>query len=59
MCWIILIKQFTERALLCVINTHDPYQGRRDPLSFSYYVNKHLCYRLHISRSLNGEQYKQ
>lgn len=28
-----IIKQFTERALPCVINTHDPYQGRRDPLS--------------------------
>lgn len=56
MCWIIIIKQLTERALLCVINTHDPYQGHRDPLS---YVNKHLCYRLHISRSLDREQYKQ
>lgn len=56
MCWNIIIKQFTDKVLLCVINTHDPCQGHRDPLSFSYYKNKHLRYRLHISTSLIGEQ---
>lgn len=48
------LKQLTKKPLLCVINICDPYQGRRDPLSFSYYVNKH--YRLHISWSIIWEQ---
>lgn len=59
-----IIKQFTVRALLGVINTRDPYQGRGDLLSereniISYDVNKHLCRRLHISRFLIGEQSKR
>lgn len=60
-----IVKQFTERALLDIINTRGPYNGRRDPLSerarekiICYDVSKHLCYGLCISRSLIREQYK-
>lgn len=42
-----LLSNSSPKSLYCVINIYDPYQGHRDPLSFSYYVNKH--YRLHIS----------
>lgn len=56
-------QQFTGRAVLGIINTHDPYQSCRDLLSesesiISYDVNKHSCYGTHISVSLMREQYK-
>lgn len=54
LCWNIIIKQFTDEVLLCVMNTHDPYQGHRDLLSFSYYINKHELQAAHFYTSHQG-----
>lgn len=55
-----IIKLFTEKALVGVINRCDPYQSHWDPLSESEYYFlwcKQTCRGLHGLWSLIGEQY--